>query len=208
MATELLLPPQNFSMVCHGVYRSSYPTKKNFSFLSFLGLKTICYLCPEEYASNNQTFCDDNAVTVMRFPTEGNKEPFADIAENSIHDALNVLVDTRHHPILVHCNKGKHRTGALCGCLRKLQGWSLVSIFAEYNRFAGDKGRGLDQQFVELYRPNLQIHPKHVAKWFDPCGYRVEVFALGDDDYATALTPPQAVVVKVRAPDGKAADDD
>jgi len=75
-----------------------------------------------------------------------------DIPEDAIRDALLVLLDSRNHPILIHCNKGKHRTGCLVGCLRKLQRWSLTSIFDEYRRFAGTKVRVLDQQFIELFR--------------------------------------------------------
>ena len=28
--------------------------------------------------------------------------------------------DSKNHPMLVHCNKGKHRTGCLIGCFRKV----------------------------------------------------------------------------------------
>jgi len=35
---------------------SSFPTKKNFSFLKQLGLKSILYLCPEEYPPMNSEF--------------------------------------------------------------------------------------------------------------------------------------------------------
>jgi protein tyrosine/serine phosphatase len=45
----------------------------------------------------------------------------------------------------------QHRTGCLVGCLRKVQNWSLTSIFDEYRRFAGAKVRMLDQQFMELF---------------------------------------------------------
>ena len=38
----------------------------------------------------------------------------------------------RHHPILIHCQKGNHRTGCLVGCMRRLMNWSLTSIQAEY----------------------------------------------------------------------------
>lgn len=48
--------------------------------------------------------------------------------------------------------QGKHRTGCLVGCLRKVQRWSLTSIFEEYRRFAGNKVRVLDQQFIELFQ--------------------------------------------------------
>lgn len=72
-----------------------------------------------------------------------------------IRDALQVLLDERRHPLLIHCNKGKHRTGCLVGCLRKVQRWSLTSIFDEYRRFAGNKVRILDQQFIELFQTSL-----------------------------------------------------
>lgn len=29
--------------------------------------------------------------------------------------------DARNHPLLIHCNKGKHRTGCLVGCFRKVR---------------------------------------------------------------------------------------
>ena len=64
---------------------------------------------------------------------------------------LRIILDERNHPILVHCNKGKHRIGCVVGVLRKLQGWSLTSIFDEYQRFAGNKIRTTDQEFIELF---------------------------------------------------------
>ena len=46
-----LQPPKNFAMVYRGVYRSAYPTKKNFAFLKKLGLRSVIYLCQEEYSN-------------------------------------------------------------------------------------------------------------------------------------------------------------
>ena len=46
---DLLLPPENFSMVESGVYRSAFPRTKNFSFLKSLKLKTVIPLVPEVY---------------------------------------------------------------------------------------------------------------------------------------------------------------
>ncbi|KAG9450936.1 hypothetical protein H6P81_010901 [Aristolochia fimbriata] len=31
------------------------------------------------------------------------------------------FLDVRNHPLLIHCKRGKHQTGSLVGCLRKLQ---------------------------------------------------------------------------------------
>ncbi|KEG12136.1 tyrosine phosphatase [Trypanosoma grayi] len=162
---EPLVPSINFAMVCPGVYRSGYPTRKNYRFIRALRLRTILYLCPEEYAESNVKFCEENGINILRFSTEGNKEPFMDISEPLMHRILSALIDTRTHPVLIHCNKGKHRTGTVVACLRLLQGWSLVSIFQEYCGFAGDKARMGDQQYVELYNPIVRLTPPYVAEW-------------------------------------------
>ncbi|CAN6825983.1 hypothetical protein Bca4012_029709 [Brassica carinata] len=78
-------------------------------------------------------------------------EPFVNIPDHKIREALKVLLDEKNHPLLIHCNRGKHRTGCLVGCMRKLQKWCLTSIFDEYQRFAAAKARVSDQRFMELF---------------------------------------------------------
>eukprot|EP00741_Cyanophora_paradoxa_P022527 tig00021464_g21753.t1 len=145
----VFIPPLNFSAVTKGVYRSGYPNKKNIPFLKKLGLKSVLYLCPEEHAL--QDWFTRSGIQVFQYGIKGNKEPFVDIPEEVVKEALEKLLDVRNHPIIIHCNKGKHRTGCVVGCLRKVQNWSLTSIFDEYRRFAGSKVRILDQQFIELF---------------------------------------------------------
>ncbi len=41
---HVLIPSINFAMVCPGVYRSGYPSRKNFPFLRKVGIKSIVYL--------------------------------------------------------------------------------------------------------------------------------------------------------------------
>ena len=144
-----LSPPDNFAMVWRGIYRSSFPTKKNFRFLQQLGLRSVVYLCPEDYPESHTTFLADQGAQLLQFGLEGNKEPFDEIPEEAIRAALRAVLDRRNHPLLIHCNQGKHRTGCLVGCLRKVHRWSLVAIFDEYRLFAGRKARIVDQQFIE-----------------------------------------------------------
>ncbi len=66
----------------------------------------------------------ENGIKLLQFGVPGNKEPFVDIPTDVVQKAMTQLLDTRNHPILIHCNKGKHRTGCLIGCLRKVQNWS------------------------------------------------------------------------------------
>jgi tyrosine-protein phosphatase SIW14 len=151
--SDQLIPPVNFSLVARGIYRGSYPNFRNFSFLKQLGLRSILFLCPEDYSPTNKEFLEANNIQLLNVPMEGNKEPFHMMAPELVHRALAHITDRRNHPIYIHCNKGKHRTGTVVGCLRKLQLWTSTSAFEEYRRFAGIKARAIDQQYIELYIP-------------------------------------------------------
>ncbi|KAI9269075.1 tyrosine phosphatase family-domain-containing protein [Phascolomyces articulosus] len=155
---EALIPPENFNMVCEHVYRSSFPKKKHFRFLQKLKLKSVLTLILEDYPEQNMKFLEERGIKFLQFGIAGNKEPFVQIPEDKISAALAAILDKRNHPMLIHCNKGKHRTGCLIGCLRKLQNWSHTSIFDEYRRFSHPKSRSMDQQFIELYDTN-QVWP-------------------------------------------------
>ncbi|XP_010268318.1 PREDICTED: probable tyrosine-protein phosphatase At1g05000 [Nelumbo nucifera] len=146
-----LVPPSNFAMVERGIYRSGFPTQSNFGFLETLNLRSIIYLCPEPYPESNSEFLRSHGIKLFQFAIDGNKEPFESIPQDVIMEALRVLLDIRNHPVLIHCKRGKHRTGCLVGCLRKLQNWCLSSVFEEYQLFAGAKARVSDLRFIEMF---------------------------------------------------------
>ncbi|XP_062152985.1 tyrosine-protein phosphatase DSP1-like isoform X2 [Alnus glutinosa] len=148
---EPYIPPLNFSMVDNGIFRCGFPDSANFSFLQTLGLRSIICLCPEPYPEANMEFLKSNGIKLFQFGIEGYKEPFVNIPDYTIREALKVVLDVRNHPVLIHCKRGKHRTGCLVGCLRKLQRWCLTSVFDEYQRFAAAKARLSDQRFMELF---------------------------------------------------------
>ncbi|XP_039121034.1 probable tyrosine-protein phosphatase DSP4 isoform X1 [Dioscorea cayenensis subsp. rotundata] len=160
---ELFVPPLNFSVVDHGVFRSGFPDTANFSFLETLKLSSIICLCPESYPEANTEFLRSHGIKLFQFGIEGGKpfflqEPFVNIPEDTIREALKVVLDVRNHPLLIHCKRGKHRTGCLVGCLRKLQKWCLSSVFDEYQRFAAAKARVSDQRFMERFDTSSLKH--------------------------------------------------
>ncbi|KAF3452459.1 hypothetical protein FNV43_RR02892 [Rhamnella rubrinervis] len=146
-----LMPPVNFSMVEDGIFRSGFPQPCNFRFLQTLNLRSIIYLCFEPYPEENMEFLRSNNIKLFQFGIEGKTESSASIPVETIMEALKVLIDVRNHPVLIHCKRGKHRTGCLVGCLRKLQNWCLSSVFEEYQRFAGVKSRVTDLMFIERF---------------------------------------------------------
>ncbi|XP_020577363.1 probable tyrosine-protein phosphatase At1g05000 [Phalaenopsis equestris] len=143
--------PLNFAVVEAGVFRSGFPEAVNFSFLQNLRLRSVVYLCPEPYPEANLEFLEANGIRLFQFGIEGHKEPFVNIPEEMIREALKIVLDVSNHPLLIHCNRGKHRTGCVVGCLRKLQKWCLSSVFDEYQSFAAAKARVSDQRFMELF---------------------------------------------------------
>ncbi|KAJ8512806.1 hypothetical protein OPV22_003240 [Ensete ventricosum] len=147
----LFVPPLNFAMVDAGLYRSGFPETANFGFLRTLRLRSVLCLCPEPYPEANLEFLRENGIRLFQFGIENRKEPFANIPEDTIREALKVVLDVRNRPLLIHCKRGKHRTGCVVGCLRKLQRWCLTSIFDEYRRFAAAKARISDQRFIERF---------------------------------------------------------
>ncbi|KAL9658698.1 hypothetical protein ABK040_005854 [Willaertia magna] len=76
-----------------------------------------------------------------------------------VKEALEILLNKENHPILVVCSSGVHLTGTVIGCLRKIQDWSLTSIFTEYECFAGNHSRHYNQQFIEMFDTGLIALP-------------------------------------------------
>ncbi|KAL6633460.1 hypothetical protein ACP70R_026131 [Stipagrostis hirtigluma subsp. patula] len=157
---QALVPPLNFAMVDDGIFRSGLPDAANFGFLQSLSLRSIVYLCPEPYPEENAKFLEHNGIKLHQFGIEGRKEPFVYIPEETIRirEALKVILDVRNQPVLIHCRRGKHRTGCVVGCLRKLQKWCLSSVFDEYLHFAAAKARSTDQRFMELFDASSLMH--------------------------------------------------
>ncbi|KAL9233510.1 hypothetical protein vseg_008498 [Gypsophila vaccaria] len=144
----LMNPPINFGMVEEGLYRSGFPEHLNFNFIQTLNLNSIIYLCTEPYPEEHRKFLESNNIQLFQLGIEGTKES---VPEGVISKALRILIDVRNYPILIHCKSGKHRTGCVVGCLRKLQNWCMSSVFEEYVQFAGAKARITDMKFMESY---------------------------------------------------------
>lgn len=162
--------PENFSMVAPGVFRSGFPKKKNFAFLRHLGIRSILFLAPEDYPDGSLAFMAAHGIELLQHGVSGNKEPFVEINVDVMKAAVISTLDVRNHPVLIHCNKGKHRTGCLVGCVRKTMRWCITSIFNEYRRFAGTKARRADQEFIELFDTRdalAEINMEYKPKWLD-----------------------------------------
>ncbi|ORY49869.1 putative tyrosine phosphatase family protein [Rhizoclosmatium globosum] len=150
------IPPINFGCVEVDLYRSGQPNELNFPFLERLNLKTVVFLAPEEPNQRFLNFIDDQEIAFHHLGLlNASANAWDPISEEVVLESLELILDPKNYPLMVMCNLGRHRTGTVIGCLRKLQRWNLTSIFEEYRRYAGPKVRILNEQFIELFDTDL-----------------------------------------------------
>lgn len=155
-----LYPPLNFGAVEDGVYRSAFPTEINFHFLQSLNLKSVILLeSIKDDDGRFGNFLEDFSIRVFHVDNSvsDSVRGFSPVAEEMVVAALQTLIDRANQPVLVTCASGKFLTGTVIGCLRKMQRWSLVSIFEEYRRFAGPRVQQQHEQFIELFDTDLVV---------------------------------------------------
>ncbi|KAL8866773.1 MAG: hypothetical protein Q9174_006093 [Haloplaca sp. 1 TL-2023] len=138
----------NFGEVAPGIYRSSFPMSGNFDHLRSLGLKTVLTLVPQEYPAENVAFMKESGIQHLQIPIPAHKTDAVRIPLQNIANALDVLRNPANHPVLIHCNKGKHRTGCIVACYRLLNHWSSAAVITEYRKYSAPKNRPLDEAFI------------------------------------------------------------
>lgn len=155
-----IVPPLNFCPVERFLYRSGQPSPVNFPFLLNLNLRTIIWLANEEPQDSLLEFCDSHDIHLQfaAINPDGGEDdnPWDGLTEHSIINALQTIVSQDNYPLLVCCGMGRHRTGTVIGCLRRIMGWNLASVSEEYRRFTGSRGgRILVELLIEAFDTNL-----------------------------------------------------
>lgn len=152
-----IIPPLNFCPVEKQLYRSGQPSVINQSFLEQLHLKTILWLASEEPTEDFLDHCQSQNINIefvglINDYSYTNINPWDSLDERTIKKALELICNQDNYPLLVCCGMGRHRTGAVIGCLRRLQGWNLASVSEEYRRFTGARGgRILVELLIESF---------------------------------------------------------
>lgn len=170
--TVRIIPPLNFCPVEKQLYRSGQPSIINQSFLQDLNLKTILWLASEEPQEDFLDYCSMNNIAIefvglINEYTYQNVNPWDALSEGTIRKALELICNRENYPLLVCCGMGRHRTGTVIGCLRRLQGWNLASVSEEYRRFTGARGgRIMVELLIESFDiSSVQIDPTKVPGW-------------------------------------------
>ncbi|KAK6531185.1 tyrosine-protein phosphatase required for protection against superoxide stress (By similarity) [Arthrobotrys megalospora] len=132
-----VVPPLNFACVEEGLYRSAGPLPLNLPFVSDLNLDTVIWMASEDPSPEFLSFLGTNGIKFLNFGIGEITAPWDSEVETNVIAALQAMAEASNGRILVTCTMGRHRTGTVIGCLRRLQNWSITSTFAEYRRFTG-----------------------------------------------------------------------
>lgn len=150
--------PVNFQVIAPGLYRSSYPHYAHFEKLADLELKTIVTLVPEPLPFEYANFITSNGITHYHIPILANKDPDIYTPDDTVCKVLELMLDPANYPMLIHCNKGKHRSGCITAAFRKVTGWTLEACIEEYERYSKPKDRPLDKVFIDRFDPSPLKH--------------------------------------------------
>lgn len=143
--------PLNFGVVIPGVYRSSYPKPHDYDYIKGLKLKTVVTLVKkDELDEELQNFTLQNGINQRKFYMQGTKK--ASIPLDTMAAILEVMMDKQNHPILLHCNQGKHRTGCVIAVARIISGWSRDTALDEYRAYAEPKVREGDLNYIASFQ--------------------------------------------------------
>lgn len=107
----------NLHKITDNLYRSAQPTTEGMKNLSAFGIKTVINL------RNSHSDLDE----ICNLPLTAKRiEIFAgNLKDEYVTEFLSIVDDSTAYPILVHCQHGADRTGALCAMYRILrQGWT------------------------------------------------------------------------------------
>ena len=142
--------PLGFARVSAGVFRSAYPARSTLPFISTLKLKSMVCLFPKDIRSDLREYLQQNDIKLLEADVGINQEPFVAMSSRAVSSVLSFVANPCNLPALIFCTNGKVRTGCVVGCIRKMAGWSIISIIHELEQ-ATDADSPLDQSFIENF---------------------------------------------------------
>ncbi|EME84460.1 uncharacterized protein MYCFIDRAFT_163273 [Pseudocercospora fijiensis CIRAD86] len=138
------------------MFRSSFPQRENIEFLGSLKLRSILTLTTKnDPCETYSDFVRNSSVRHKIMELETNKEGAINMKPDNLCEAILFAMNPSHRPVYVHCNQGRHRTGCFVACLRKIEGWPIEDVLAEYDTYASPKPRDGDIAFIKQFDPKV-----------------------------------------------------
>eukprot|EP01084_Bolivina_argentea_P133279 235200_1 len=181
--TEAFEAPLGYGIVERDLYRSHLGTDTSIeslnsckSMLRKLGLRTVINMGPDPLQSSDPfgNFCEREGVHIYNPCLEDASGGLSfDLGEEAIKAALKKVLDGQMYPLMVVGTPDRHLASRLLGCLRRIQGWAISAIVAEYRMFTGRPHvYDVNEQFIERFdievvSIDLSIAPSWLVRHFN-----------------------------------------
>ena len=154
---EPLIP--NFHRVEDGLFRSAQPDGKGLARLGELGVATVLNLRSDH---DDASLPVPPGLRLLRVPMRA-----WSLRDDRLLEALRIVADTRNRPLLVHCQAGADRTGAVIALYRiVVQRWEKAEAIREmreggfnHHSFWANITRHVEEADVAWYRRQLGLPP-------------------------------------------------
>jgi protein tyrosine/serine phosphatase len=143
----------NFGKISNGYYRGAQPDEAGYADLAALGVKTVIDLTRDGRA-DEPGLVEHAGMRFYRIPLTTTERP----AEAAVAKFLQLVNDRANQPVYVHCQGGRHRTGAMTAVYRMTaDGWTADRAYSEMKQFnfEGFPGHPELKRFVYDYYTEL-----------------------------------------------------
>jgi protein tyrosine/serine phosphatase len=145
---------KNFGRMNDNYYRGAQPGSSDYSDLAALGVKTVIDLT-RDGRSDEPALVKRAGMNFYRIPLTTSDRP----SDAAVTQFLQLVNDPANQPVFVHCQGGRHRTGAMTAVYRMTEeGWTADRAYDEMKqfRFEGFPGHPELKNFVYDYSKTVQ----------------------------------------------------
>jgi protein tyrosine phosphatase (PTP) superfamily phosphohydrolase (DUF442 family) len=143
----------NFGQVNEHYFRGAQPDGQDYRDLAAIGIKTVIDLT-RDGREDEAALVKTAGMMFYRIPMTTTDRPSAE----AVAQFLKLVNDSANHPVYVHCQGGRHRTGTMTALYRMTQDhWTADQAYAEMKKykFEGFPAHPVLKSFVYDYFKQL-----------------------------------------------------
>ncbi len=146
----------NFGKISDSYYRGAQPSEGDYADLAALGVRTVIDLTGDG-RRDESGLVERAGMKFYRIPMTTTDRP----SESAVTTFLQLVNEPVNQPVYVHCQGGRHRTGAMTAVYRMTsEGWTADRAYSEMKQFnfEGFPGHPALKQFVYDYYVQIGLH--------------------------------------------------
>lgn len=160
--SQFLDPPDFYGIVTEKIFRCGDISPKNFSFLSLYKFKTVVFVGED---APHQIITDflksrEASITRIQISKKNSNISWRTQLDELVKLTLQFILNEDNLPVLIS-SSNELTVCTIVGCLRKLQGWNIASIFNEFRRYSPEVGFAQNTNYVELFDFDLVSIPSN-----------------------------------------------